>query len=128
MIEESMKGSFVMSEEAVDKALSSAPGKKELKRDLHKYFGNVRKFREVFTPGSLTKPIEIDQTMDDLDACKKESTAFGQELADIGAITDKVSLPLIVAHLDAMMLKLTTLKQGSNTANQNVSRNSMTQR
>ena len=50
-------------------------------------------------------------------------SAFGQELADIGAITDKVSVPRIVAHLDAMILKLTTLKQSNNTANQKVLKN-----
>ena len=115
-----MKESFAMSEEQVNKALSSAPGKKELKRHLHKYVGSVRRFRGLSTAGSSAKPIDIDQTMDDLDACKKGSTAFGQELADIGAITDKVSVPRIVAHLDAMILKLTTLKQSNNTANQKV--------
>jgi len=123
MIGEAMKGSFAMSEEQVNKALSSAPGKKELKRHLHKYFGSVRRFRGISTAGSSAKPIDIDQTMDDLDACKEGSTAFGQELADIGTITDTVSVPRIVLHLDAMILKLTTLKQSNTTANQKVLKN-----
>ena len=119
MIEESMKGSFVMSEESVDKALSSAPGKKDLKRHLHRYFGNVRKFRAFLTKGSLAKAKEIDETLDDLKACKEEATAFGQELAEIGAITGSVSVARIAAHLDAMILKLTTLRKGNNTASLN---------
>ena len=118
MIEESMKGTFAMSEEQVNKALSSAPGKKELKRHLHKYFGCVRKARGILSSGSL-KPTGIDEALDGLNACKKEATAFGQELADVGAITDTVSAPRIVEHVDAMILKLSTLKQGNNTANQN---------
>jgi hypothetical protein len=128
MLEESMKGSFGMSEEAVDKALSSAPGKKELKRYLHSYFGMVRKFRGILTSGSLSKPLEIEGSLDDLKAFKEEVTAFGQELEVIGAITDSVSAPLILAHLDAMILKLTTLKQGNNTANQNALKKNMKQR
>ena len=119
MLEESMKGSFGMSEEAVDKALSSAPGKKELKRYLHSYFGLVRKFRGISTSGSLSKPLEIEGSLDAIKAFKEDVTAFGQELEAIGAITETVSAPLILGHLDAMMLKLTTLKQGNNTANQN---------
>ena len=119
MLQESMKGSFGMSEEAVDKALSSAPGKKELKRYLNSYFGMVRKFRELLKSGSSSKPLEIEGSLDDLKAFKEEVTAFGQELAAIGAITDSVSAPLIEAHLDSMILKLTTLKQGNQTANQN---------
>ena len=117
MIAESMKGTFAMSEEQVHKALSSAPGKKELKRHLHTYFGCVRKARGILSSGS-SKPTGIDEALDGLNACKKEATAFGQELADVGAITDTVSVPRIVEHVDAMILKLSTLKQGNNTANQ----------
>ena len=119
MIEESMKGAFAMSEETVNKALSSAPGKKELKRHLHKYFGCVRNVRGIQSSGSLSKPTDIDEALDGLNACKKEATAFGQELADVGAITDIVSVPRIVEHVDAMILKLSTLKQGNDAANQN---------
>jgi len=120
MIGEAMNGSFAMTEEQVNKILSYAPGKKELKRHLHKYFEGVRRFRAVSTTVSSAKPVDIDQTMDDLDACEKGVAAFGQELADVGALTDKVSVTHIAAHLDAMMLKLTTLRQSNNTANQKV--------
>ena len=85
-------------------------------------------FRGILTSGSLSKPLEIEGSLDDLKAFKEEVTAFGQELEVIGAITDSVSAPLILAHLDAMILKLTTLKQGNNTANQNALKKNMKQR
>ena len=119
MLEESLKQSFVMPEEAVDKALSSAPGKKELKRHLHRYFGCVRKFRAIAMRGQLAKTTEIDEVSDCIKACKEESTAFGQELADVGVISETLTLPLLVAQLDSMAFKLNTLKQGNHTANQN---------
>ena len=75
------------------------------------------------TSGSLSKPLEIEGSLDDLKAFKEEVTAFGHESAAIGAITDSVSAPLILAHLDSMILKLTTLKQGKQTANQNALKN-----
>ena len=73
-----MKGSFAMSEEAVHKALSPAPGKKLLKQPLHKHFGNVRNFRGMMTSGSFAKTAEFYETLDGLKACKEEATAFGQ--------------------------------------------------
>ena len=119
MIGESMKGSFQMSETSVEKALNSAPGKKKLKGHLHKYFACVRPVKDVLSKGSLSKPGDINEAVTDITACKEELLDFGKELSDVGAITDTVCTSRIGEHLDAMMLKLTKLKEGNSTINHN---------
>ena len=53
-----------------------------------------------------------------LSLCQTE-TAFGQELTAIGAITSSLTLVAIGLHLDSMIEKLMTLKNGNVTASHN---------
>ena len=50
---------------------------------------------------------------------QKEITAFGQELAAVGAITPNLTLEAIEVHLDSVIAKLESLKNSNISANQN---------
>ena len=99
--------------------MSAIPGKPKLKQHLNKFFSATRKYRAVLASGSLAKPAQVADVLAAVQGVQKEITAFGQELAAVGAITPNLTLEAIEVHLDSIIAKLESLKSSNISANQN---------
>ena len=99
--------------------MSAIPGKPKLKQHLNKFFSAIRKYRAVLASGSLAKPAQVADVLAAVQGVQKEITAFGQELAAVGAITPNLTLGAIEVHLDNIIAKLESLKNSNISANQN---------
>ena len=99
--------------------MSAIPGKTKLKQHLNKFFSATRKYRAVLASGSLAKPAQVADVLAAVQGVQKEITAFGQELAAVGAITPNLTLEAIEVHLDSIIAKMESLKNSNISANQN---------
>ena len=99
--------------------MSAIPGKPKLKQHLNKFFSVIRKYRAVLGSGSLAKPAQVADVLTAVQGVQKEITAFGQELAAVGAITPNLTLGTIEVHLENIIAKLESLKSSNISANQN---------